>query len=166
CERCDILLVEANSPSVSNLGTAANYAKGHADVVSNSYGIYESQLAPTDLTFLRNTYGPDYKTKSGQVTVSTGDDGFGAAFPADLQFVNAVGGTSLKKNTGVPRGWTEKAWSGAGSGCTLQTPHQSWEPNLPDCSKRAESDTSAVADPNTGVAVYDTFGERGLPVVR
>jgi hypothetical protein len=147
---------------VNDLGTAANYAKGHADVVSNSYGIYESNLAPADLKFLRNAFGPDYKSKSGQMTVSTGDNRYGAAFPADLQFVNAVGGTSLKKDNGVPRGWTEKAWSGAGSGCTLQTPHQSWEPNLPDCPKRAESDASAVADPNTGVAVYDTFGEGGF----
>jgi hypothetical protein len=165
CERCDNLLVEAKSPSVSDLGTAANYAKGHADIVSNSYGIYENQLSPADLKFLRSTFGPDYKTKSGQVTVSTGDDGYGAAFPADLEYVNAIGGTSLHKNTAVPRGWTERAWSGAGSGCTLQTPHQSWEPNLPDCSNRAESDTSAVADPNTGVAVYDTFGESGFLVV-
>jgi len=165
CERCDILLVEANSPSVSDLGKAADYATGHADVVSNSYGIYEAQLSAADLKFLRNTFGPDYKTKSGQVTVSTGDDGYGAAFPADLEFVNAIGGTSLKKNTGVPRGWTEKAWSGAGSGCTLQTPHQTWEPNLPDCSNRAEADTSAVADPGTGVAVYDTFREGGFLVV-
>ncbi len=165
CERCDILLVEANSASVSDLGMAASYAKGHADIVSNSYGIYENQLRPADLKFLRNTFGPDYKTKAGQVTVSTGDDGYGAAFPADLQYVNAIGGTSLHKNTAVSRGWTERAWSGAGSGCTLQTPHQNWEPNLPDCSNRAESDTSAVADPNTGVAVYDTFGESGFLVV-
>ena len=29
------------------------------------------------------------------------------------------------------------------------------------CSRRAEADVSAVADPNTGVAVYQTYGASG-----
>jgi hypothetical protein len=66
-----------------------------------------------------------------------------------------VGGTSLHVNQtpGDPRGWSETAWSGAGSGCSRWVPKPSWQTDN-GCGKRSVADVSAVADPYTGVAVY------------
>jgi subtilase family serine protease len=71
----------------------------------------------------------------------------------------AVGGTNLKTAANT-RGWTETAWSGAGSGCSSQISKPSWQTDT-GCSRRTVADVSAVADPNTGVAVYDSYGSSG-----
>src|SRR6185312_5466817 len=39
-----------------------------------------------------------------------------------------------------------------------------WQTVTTSCSRRAEADVSAVADPNTGVAVYQTYGASGWSV--
>ena len=54
------------------------------------------------------------------------------------------------------RGWSETAWSGAGSGCSAYIPKPSWQTDS-GCAQRTVADVSADADPNTGVAVYDTY---------
>src|SRR5262249_55988033 len=97
------------------------------------------------------------------VFASSGDSGFGVEFPASSQYVVAVGGTSLAKSSGTSRGWVETAWNGAGSGCSGFISKPSWQKDT-GCSKRMEADVSAVADPNTGVAVYQTFGATGWVV--
>ena len=93
-------------------------------------------------------------------TVSTGDSGFGTAVPAAFNSVVAVGGTTLRKAAN-PRGWQEKVWSGAGSGCSAFEPRPAWQIATPQCSRRVLADVSAVADPATGVSVYNTFGMGG-----
>ena len=56
----------------------------------------------------------------------------------------------------------ESAWSYAGSGCSNVYAKPSFQRGLSTgCSDRAQADTSADADPDTGVAVYDTYGESG-----
>src|SRR5204863_8181814 len=65
---------------------------------------------------------------------------------------------------GTGRGWTETAWSGAGSGCSAYDAAPSWQTLSTGCARRAEADVSAVADPATGVAVYDTYGDSGWQV--
>ncbi len=71
--------------------------------------------------------------------------------------MTAVGGTSLRTRR---RGWSETAWSGTGSGCSALEPKPSWQHDT-RCSRRTVADVSAVADPNTGVAVYDSYGSSG-----
>jgi hypothetical protein len=66
--------------------------------------------------------------------------------------VIAVGGTSLFQAANA-RGWTESAWAGAGSGCSTVYPKPAWQHDT-QCTKRMEADVSAIADPQTGVAVY------------
>ena len=72
----------------------------------------------------------------------------------------AVGGTTLTKADNS-RGWKESAWGsvanleGAGSGCSAWVDKPSWQQD-PHCSGRTVADVSAVADPDTGLAVYDT----------
>src|SRR5262249_54048129 len=93
------------------------------------------------------------------ITASSGDGGYGVEVPAAYGTVVAVGGTSLTTASNT-RGWTETAWSGAGSGCSALIPKPSWQKD-PGCGRRTVADVSAVADPNTGVAVYDSYGSTG-----
>jgi subtilase family serine protease len=155
CPDCHILLVEANSASFADLGTAVNQAARTAGVVaiSNSYG--GSDAADS-------TYGSYYNHPGIAVTASTGDNGSqGGSYPASSSYVTAVGGTSLTRS-GTTRGWTEAAWSGAGAGCsTYNTALAAAASFDTGCAKRAMADVSAVADPNTGVAVYDSTPNQG-----
>jgi len=150
CPDCKILLVEANSASFANLGTAVNYAATQGvSAISNSYG--GSDSAGTSA----------YDHPGIAITASTGDNGYGIESPASFDSVVAVGGTSLSKASGTARGWSEKAWSGAGSGCSTLNAKPSWQTSATQCSGKANADVSAVADPNTGVAVYDSTSYQG-----
>jgi len=151
CPDCKILLVEASSASFANLGTAVNYAASQAGVVaiSNSYGGSDSSASSA------------YNHPGIAVTASTGDAGYGVESPASYGTVVAVGGTSLRKATGTTRGWTETAWSGAGSGCSTLNAKPTWQTAATQCSHKANADVSAVADPNTGVSVYDSTVYQG-----
>jgi len=147
CPNCKILLVEASSASFGNLATAERTATGAAGViaVSNSYGGGESGSA---------SYEPSYNHPGVAITASSGDSGYAAGpqFPATSPHVTAVGGTSLYHAANA-RGWSETAWSGAGSGCSTVYNKPTWQTDT-GCAKRMEADVSAIADPNTGVAVY------------
>ena len=153
CPSCKILLVEADSNSLANLGAAANQAASQgATAISNSYGAGEF--------FGETSYESYYNHPGIAVTVSSGDGGYGVEFPAASRYVVAVGGTSLSTSGATLRGWSESAWSGAGSGCSSQVTKPSWQTDS-GCSRRTVADVSAVADPNTGVAVYDSYGSSG-----
>ena len=158
CPNCHIMLVEANTPSDANLGTAVNTAVSlGAKYVSNSYGGPESAQD--------STFDSKYYDHPGvAVTASSGDSGYGVEYPAASRFVTAVGGTSLHTASNA-RGWTESVWNtsaseGAGSGCSADDPKPSWQTDT-GCGKRTVADVSAVADPATGVAVYDTANGNG-----
>jgi subtilase family serine protease len=149
CPACKILLVEASSASFANLGAAVNYAATQGvSAISNSYGGGDT--------------GPNsaYNHPGIAITASTGDSGYGIESPASFDSVVAVGGTSLAKAANT-RGWAETAWSGAGSGCSTLNAKPSWQTSVTQCSGKAVADVSAVADPQTGVAVYDTTSFQG-----
>lgn len=151
CPNCRILLVEANSARFDDLGQAVNTAASMgADVISNSYGASEFSSE-------ESSYGAFYNHPGIPVVVSSGDSGYGVQFPAASPYVTAVGGTTLNQvsNTGF-RNATETAWSGGGSGCSVYENKPEWQTDS-GCSRRSEADVSAVADPQTGVWVYDSF---------
>jgi subtilase family serine protease len=154
CPSCRILLVEASSNSFSNLLVAEDYASSHATVVSNSWGGSEFSSETS------SSYEGHFNRPGVPITVSSGDSGYGVEFPASSRYVTAVGGTSLTRNSGVARGWSESAWSGAGSGCSAYVPKPAWQSGSA-CARRTVADVSAVADPNTGVAVYDSYSYQG-----
>jgi subtilase family serine protease len=147
CPDCKILVVQAKTASIVNLGTAVNTAvRLGAAVVSNSYGGGDLSDA---------TYGSYYNHKGVAITASTGDNGIqGGSYPAASSFVTAVGGTSLKMS-GTSR-VSETAWSGAGSGCSTVNAALAVASTFnTGCAKRAIADVSAAADPGTGgLAVY------------
>ncbi|MFF5665302.1 peptidase S8 [Streptomyces griseofuscus] len=155
CPNCNILLVEAKSATMANLGTAVNEAVTlGAKYVSNSYGGSESSSD--------TSYDTSYFKHPGvAITVSAGDGGYGAEYPAASQYVTSVGGTALSKASNT-RGWSESVWNtssteGTGSGCSAYDAKPSWQTDT-GCAKRTIADVSAVADPATGVSVYDSYG--------
>jgi subtilase family serine protease len=159
CPNCNIALVEASSDSEANLGKAVNEAAQlGATEISNSYGGSESSSD--------TSYDSSYYDHPGiAITASSGDDGYGVEYPAASQYVTAAGGTTLNPDSSAARGWSETAWSDAGSGCSADDPQPSWQAGnsvIPTvCSNRAVADVSADADPNTGVSVYDSYAYEG-----
>jgi subtilase family serine protease len=156
CPNCNILLVEASSASFINLGTSVKTAAGLGAVaISNSYG---SSGDASD-----KSYGQYYNHPGIAVTASTGDSGYGVGYPATSDFTVAVGGTTLSTDSSS-RSWSESAWSGAGSGCSTYQSQPNWQASAVGnaCgTKRAIADVSADANPNTGVAVYDSYSYGG-----
>jgi subtilase family serine protease len=165
CPNCKILLLEATTNNFANLAATVNEAAAlGATEISNSYGSNE---------FAGETaFAASYDHPGIPITVSSGDSAYPAhaQFPADMTTVTAVGGTALKPATNA-RGWTESVWltklgttandsEGAGSGCSTVIAKPAWQHDT-GCTMRTIADVSAVADPATGVAVYDTFGESG-----
>ena len=150
CENCHILVVEATSNSLTNLGIATKEAVTlGAIAVSNSYGTNEFSG--------ESSYCSSYYSHTNvAITASSGDSGPAVQFPAVCPKVVGVGGTTLK-STG-----SETAWSGAGGGCSTLISKPSWQASsVTGCSMRAVADVSADANPNTGAYVYDSYGESG-----
>ena len=153
CQNCSILLVEASSASYTNLLAAEDRAAIlGAKIISNSWGSNEFS-SQTALDYHFNKPGV-------AITVSSGDSGYGAQYPASSRYITAVGGTSLTVNDDNSYGG-ETAWSGSGSGCSLYETKPAWQKDA-SCAKRTVADVSAVADPNTGAAVYDSVRYQGV----
>lgn len=154
CPLCKIILVEADSAFSSDLVAAVDKAVTlGANVVSNSYGGPEVDGDP---------FASHYNHAGVFITASTGDNGFGVSTPAAYPTVVAVGGTTLVSDTTVTRGWTETAWSGAGSGCSLFSRKPSWQSfNGLGCTHHSVADVSAVADPATGLVFFDSYMQSG-----
>jgi subtilase family serine protease len=165
CPKCGITLIESTNNG-SSLYTAVKEASTlGGKFVSMSWGGGESSS--------ESSIDAAYFKSSGVVyAVSTGDSAYagGVEYPAASPLVVAVGGTSLTTASNA-RGWNETVWKtnsseGAGSGCSSYETKPSWQSVISStvCSRRAEADVSAVADPATGVAVYQSYGGSGWTV--
>ncbi len=150
CPYCHILVVEADSDSLTSLAeTEKSAARLGAQVISNSYGQPENGLAMT--------YASAYHQSRHTIVVAAGDFGFTTAnFPADLSTVIAVGGTELSR-AHVRRGWSEQVWNSlfgaGGSGCSAYVPRPRWQ-NRTACPGRTVADVAAVA---TNVPIYNAY---------
>jgi subtilase family serine protease len=152
-----ILLVEASSNSFSNLLAAEDYAKAHAQYVSNSWGgsefsgesSYDSHFAQSGVSFF----------------VSAGDAGLPAEYPSASPNVISVGGTTLN-NIGTPS-FSETGWSKGGGGCSTYENATSAQASFSQYAQancggtRATPDVSLDADPASGVSVYDSTKYQG-----
>ncbi len=160
CPNCHIMLVEATTQEPKDTAASVEEAATlKATEISNSYGYAENNETLCPGKKGCKEYLSAYNHAGIPVTVSTGDSGFdgggGApSWPATSPNVIAVGGTSLNKAEGS-RGWAEKVWSGAGSGCSLYESKPAWQSDTA-CTMRMDSDVAAVADPNTPVSAYNT----------
>jgi hypothetical protein len=151
CPNCHITLVEADSNDNSMFSAVTTANLLGAKFVSMSWGGAESS---------QDRSLESHFTATGVVyTAASGDDGYakGPIYPATSARVVAVGGTSLTP-AATSRGWKETAWDLAGSGCSTQIATPAWQAGATPCDKKGTTDVSAVADPGTGVAVFQTYG--------
>lgn len=166
CPRCRLLLVEARSSSTGSMGTAEKAAARGARFVSNSWSGPEFAGQWAD-----NHY---FNHPGDAIVFAAGDSGYGTVYPAALQYVTSVGGTTLRRASSGSRHWTETAWGstdpaatgGTGSGCSPLTAKPSWQRKPVDigpdgCPNRTENDVAADANPATGVAIYDSYRTGG-----
>jgi len=146
CPHCKILVVEAKSPTVANLGASeVTAARLGAQVISNSYGAFEGTVQRRFVT--------DWALRGHTVVAASGDLGFAQAqFPANIGSVTAVGGTKLTKDPGSRRGWRETAWVLGSSGCSTRIVKPAWQHDT-KCKGRTVADVSAAA---TFIPVFST----------
>lgn len=144
CPSCSILLVEANSASVDDLGTGVDTAATlGARSISNSY--YASEWS--------GELAEDAHFKHGVPVVVSSGDAPNPSYPASSPYVVSVGGTSLSSNNGT---WSETAWAYGGRGCSQFESRPHWQNGKTACATRSAVDLAAVADPQTGVAMFDS----------
>jgi hypothetical protein len=183
CPKCKILLVEAKSESLEDLGTAVEEAvRLKATEVSNSYGGPEEELGRVE--------SAAYNHPGVVIAAAAGDAGYDdwtryvnegreppqrPDIPASLPSVVAVGGTTLELTAEGTRR-SETVWNGngpfdgspfaegaTGGGCSILFTAPPWQQDTPGfaatgCgSKRLAADVSADADPNTGFDIYDSY---------
>ena len=143
-----LLLVEAASASDGDLLAGVNYAAGHANVVSMSWGGGEFQG--------ENTYDGDFSHAGVAFVASSGDAGAPISWPAASPDVLAVGGTALTLGAGGAYG-SESGWSGSGGGPSAYEARPAYQAGVvTQTTMRANPDVAYDASPGTGFAVYDS----------
>jgi subtilase family serine protease len=149
-----IYLVEANSDSFSDLYATEQVASALPGVkeVSNSWGGSEFSG--------ENSYD-SYFVKSGVVFFASSGDSQVQEYPSTSPNVVSVGGTSLTLTNGVFT--SETAWYYTGGGPSAYESRPSYQNAVQSLvgSVRGDPDISATADPNKGVAVYDSIPYMG-----
>jgi PKD domain-containing protein len=185
CPNCKILLVEATTESFEDLAAAVDEAVSlGATEVSNSYGAPESAIGPAERAAYKHP-GVVIAAATGDSGYDdwapfVNEGAFGAPgqpdAPASLPSVVAVGGTTLELSATGKRN-TETVWNGngaldaageleedaTGGGCSTLLTAEPWQRAAPGfaatgcAGKRVAADVSAVADPNTGFDIYDSY---------
>ncbi|HEV2970711.1 MAG TPA: S53 family peptidase [Pirellulales bacterium] len=154
----NLLLVEANSDSFPDLLLSVNHAKVQAgvSVISMSWGGSEFLGETTwDSAFLAR------RGHAGETFVAAaGDDGSPPEWPAVSPYVLSVGGTTL--NLTQTNGYaSETGWSGSSGGVAAYEAEPAYQGRIQSTGWRASPDVAYDADPNTGMAVYDSLPDWG-----
>ncbi len=161
-----IILVEANSQSLSDLMSAAATAASlpGVSVVSMSWGFPEGQSVFADD---EANYDSVFNVPGVTFVASTGDYGVAdPEYPAFSPNVVAVGGTSLNLNAdnsyNSETGWGYDSDSvgmsiGSGGGISLYESEPSYQQGVQSTGMRTTPDISMVADPATGAWIADTY---------
>ena len=143
-----IILSVANSSSAGDLLSAVDAAvSAGATVVSMSWG-------GPEFTGMAN-YDNHFNRPGVTFTASSGDSGAGVEWPAVSPYVVGVGGTTLYLDNNGNR-TSETAWSGSGGGTSAVYSQPSYQTGWQTSNHRGVPDVSLLADPNTGVYVYDS----------
>jgi hypothetical protein len=158
----NILLVEANSSSLTNLLAAVDYARNvdGVSVVSMSWGGGE---------FTSETqYDSLFTTPAGHTGVTfvaaSGDRGafFGAEWPASSPNVLSVGGTTMQPaGDSTSSTHHETAWRMSTSGRSAMEREPAYQRTIQQTGSRIIPDVALNADPDTGYAVFDSVANNG-----
>jgi subtilase family serine protease len=151
-----ILLVEANTNAIVDLFAALDYAKLHAGYISNSWGSTEG---PAESVF--DHHFSQAEAPGVSFFFGSGDVGGKVFYPSVSPLVISVGGTELHFGRDG-RFKSETGWSNGGGGCaqyeaasTAQASFSQYQTK--GCAgQRATPDVSSLADPASGVALYDS----------
>jgi hypothetical protein len=143
CPNCKLLLVLAKSDADADLAAAVTAAASSAAVIDAGYSGAEDRASLSA-----------YDHSGRTIAAPAGDEGYGPRQPCSFAGVVCVGGTTLTAPGQNGRSWTERAWQSGGSGCSAYVSKPQWQ-HLKECTMRSEADVAAVADPQSGVAVYD-----------
>ena len=150
-----IVLMEANSANNADLYSAVDAAVKvtGAKMISMSWGGSE--------TSGEASYDSHFKVNGLLFFASAGDSGGKVIYPSCSQYVIAAGGTSVATDSnGNFTG--ESAWSSGGGGNSAYIPKPTWQVGVSMTgANRGVPDLSSDADPNTGVAVYDSTSYQG-----
>jgi len=157
--RANIMLVETASASAGNLFGGIDYAVGQgAHVVSMSWGFNDSLLGSAELSL-----DSHFKVSGATFLASSGDFGGQVYYPSASPYVVSVGGTRLPLDAAGNLTGSESAWSSGGGGASVVEPEPVYQSTYGiSLSGRGTPDVSYNADPNTGVAVYDSYSYRGM----
>jgi subtilase family serine protease len=154
--KAKIILVEANSANLSDMFAAVSLAgslvtAGSGGQVSLSWGAGE---------FLGETSSDSTFTGSNVVYFAAAGDSPGTSYPAVSPNVVAVGGASISRNKTTGSYVSQSAWSSGGGGPSRYEKRPSYQSSISRTvgSARGIPDVSAVADPNSGVWIYDSAG--------
>jgi hypothetical protein len=168
CPACKILVVQATTPDDLEVAEM-QAAKMTPTVISNSWGGPEqgTELGAEEANFNHPGIG---------IFVAAGDDGYndngeGPDYPGTSAYAISVGATSLT-TASTTRGYTETTWGGkgtaayssaqitntgaGGSACSKEIAKPSYQPANTQCTYKATADVSALGDPATGPAIYDS----------
>ncbi len=177
--KATIVLVEANSDSTSDLYTAVGTAAAYSDVsvVSMSWGANETS---NEVTSYDHYFTTPANHNGVTFLAATGDDGayisrhsLGVDYPAASPNVLAVGGTTLTLNsngnysseTGWGNGTNSYRAGGSGGGISRYENQPAYQTGVvtQSTTKRTTPDVALDADPDSGVAVYDSWDYPSLP---
>jgi uncharacterized repeat protein (TIGR01451 family) len=169
----NIVLIEASSANYNNLINTPSKNTGAVDTARNIAGVSVISMSFGQADGSSNySYDnanvfttPTTPTPHTGITflAASGDLGAPGYYPASSPNVVAVGGTSLTLSGG---NYTEVGWNGSGGGVSLfewqstywQEPviHNGYGTVAP-AGDRAMPDVALDADPNTGMAIYDSY---------
>jgi len=156
----NIMLVETNSDDLNSLLAGVNYARSThgVTVVSMSWG--SSEYNDED------AYDADFTAPTGHKGITfvaaSGDEGVmdGAEWPSVSPNVLSVGGTSLVLNSDGSIA-QETAWFDASGGESQIEGEPAYQDVAQSTGARTTADVAYDADPNTGMAVYDSISYEG-----
>lgn len=148
CPNCKIILVEASNHSLESLAYSDGRAiKLGANVAGNSYG-----------GGVGGGYNENYDHPARSSPRAPAITAIARRRRATMR--RRLRWRHVAAYVSGTRGWNETAWGGAGSGCAHLVKKPSWQANQ-GCPFRSEADVSAVADPSTPVALYDSYPSGG-----
>jgi hypothetical protein len=150
--KATIMLVETADNSFDNLLGGVDYAVANgAKVVSMSWGANDFAG--------ESAYDSHFNVSGVAFVASAGDSGGVVEYPSASPYVLSVGGTHLPLDKYGNRITTnpETAWSSGGGGVSSNEALPTYQSSYGlTYSGRATPDVAYDADPNTGVAVYDS----------
>jgi kumamolisin len=170
----DIEVIQALAPGAaikvyeapnSDAGEVAMYSaivSADVPVISISWGTYEAGETSSNRTALDTDFkqaaaqGESVYAASGDSgSDDAGDGGTSVDFPASDTYVTGTGGTTLSYTSSTGAYQSESAWSGSGGGVSSLFATPSFQSPVNSGSNRDVPDVAAVADPNTGWAIYE-----------